>query len=188
MLEVYQKSGCGGLQALSVMPWPNKGGVEENAAAGKGSYMAQTKSKRRVQVFGEVFTAQREVNAMCDLLPPEMFQPERTFLEPCCGEGVFLLEILRRKFARCKSRAEFSTALASVWGMEIQEDNVETTIRNILELSREHFKPSKKDEETVERHIIQCDSLKIMGLLEEMQKHEEYRQRKPPGALRNREI
>lgn len=107
------------------------------------------------------------MSAMCDLLPPEMFQPERTFLEPCCGEGVFLLEILRRKFANCKRRTDYSTALASVWGMDIQADNVEITIRNILELSREHFKLTKKDEETVERHIIQCDSLKIMGLLEE---------------------
>lgn len=120
------------------------------------------------------------MNAMCDLLPPEMFQPERTFLEPCCGEGVFLLEILRRKFARCKSRADFSAALASVWGMDIQADNVEITIRNILELSREHFKPSKKDEETVERHIIQCDSLKVMGLMEELEGNGGQIQRRRP--------
>ena len=104
---------------------------------------------------------------MCDLLPTDVFEPDKTFLEPCCGEGVFLMEVLRRKFDNCKRRADYSTALASVWGMDIQPDNVEITIRNILELSREHFKPSKKDEETVERHIIQCDSLKVMNLLEE---------------------
>jgi type I restriction-modification system DNA methylase subunit len=141
--------------------------MEKSVCSGEGPYMAQTKSKRRVQEFGEVFTSDREVSAMCDLLPPEMFEPERTFLEPCCGEGVFLLEILRRKFANCKRRTDYSTALASVWGMDIQPDNVEITIRNILSLSKEHFKPSKKDEETVEQHIIQCDSLKVMNLLEE---------------------
>lgn len=75
----------------------------------------QIKSKERVKDFAEVFTAQREVNAMCDLIPDEMYSDlTRTFLEPACGEGVFILEILRRKFKYCKCRNDFKTALLSI--------------------------------------------------------------------------
>ena len=85
--------------------------------------MKQIKSKERVDKFAEVFTAQREVEAMCDLLPDEMWSPETTYLEPTCGEGVFLLEILRRKFKNCKTRKDYSIAVSSIWGMDIQQDN-----------------------------------------------------------------
>lgn len=127
--------------------------------------MAQIISRTRVQAFGEVFTAQKEVKAMCDMLPPEMYQPDKTFLEPAVGEGVFLLEILRRKFANCHKRADYSTALASVWGIDIQADNVQKTIKNILELCREYFNPTKKDVETLTMHIMQGDSVKIMNMM-----------------------
>ena len=132
--------------------------------------MAQIKSRRRVQDYGEVFTADREVKAMCDMLPPEMYQPEKTFLEPAVGEGVFLLEILRRKFANCHKREDYSTALASVWGIDIQTDNVQKTIDNILELCREYFNPTKKDVETLTMHIMQGDSVKIMNMIGVVQK------------------
>lgn len=141
--------------------------MEKRICTGKGSHMAQTKSKRRVQEFGEVFTAQREVNAMCDLIPAEMYEPERTWLEPACGEGVFLLEVLRRKFARCKKRADYSTALRSVYGIDLQGDNVEITIANLTELAKKHYKPSKDDLEVLRDHIIQGDGIKIMKLLGE---------------------
>lgn len=102
---------------------------------------------------------------MCDMLPPEMYQPEKTFLEPAVGEGVFLMEILRRKFENCHKRADYSTALASVWGIDIQADNVQKTIDNILELCREYFKPTKKDVEALKMHIMQGDSVKIMNMI-----------------------
>ena len=126
---------------------------------------AQIKSKERVEKFAEVFTAQREVEAMCNLIPDEMYEPRTTYLEPTCGEGAFLLEILRRKFKRCKSRKDYSTAINSIYGMDIQADNVKITIENIISLCEEYFKPSKADIETINNHIIMCDSLKIMMLL-----------------------
>lgn len=130
---------------------------------------AQIKSKERVEKFAEVFTAQREVEAMCNLIPDEMYEPQTTYLEPTCGEGVFLLEILRRKFKRCKSRKDYSTAINSIYGMDIQADNVKVTIENIISLCEEYFKPSKADIETINNHIIMCDSLKIMMLLNALQ-------------------
>lgn len=130
---------------------------------------AMTK-KERVQKYGEVFTPQWVVDDMCDMLlkdNPDCYLPEKTFLEPACGEGVFLLEILRRKFANCKNRSDYSVALKSVYGFEIQADNVEKTIQNITDLCWEYFKPSKDDLETIKNHIIMCDGLKVMKMLAE---------------------
>lgn len=128
----------------------------------------QIKSKQRVKDYAEVFTAQREVDAMCDLIPNEMYsQLERTFLEPACGEGVFILEVLRRKFKHCKTRKDYKIALSSVWGMDIQADNVQITIDNIIKMCKSEFGLTlNKDEiKIVNDRIIQADSLKIMNMI-----------------------
>lgn len=114
------------------------------------------------------------MDRMCNELPPDAFEIEKTFLEPCCGDGVFVLEILRRKFANCKKRADYSTALASVWAMDIQEWCVTATISNIVDLCGEYFKPSKADIETIKNHVILCDSLKVMRMMNELNEREGY--------------
>lgn len=60
---------------------------------------SQTKSKERIRDHGEVFTAEREVKAMCDLVKDETERIDSRFLEPACGDGNFLAEILTRKLA-----------------------------------------------------------------------------------------
>ena len=100
----------------------------------------QVKSKERVANHGEVFTAQREVNAMLDLVKPETERVDSRFLEPACGDGNFLEEILRRKLHAAKRRAtpsrrkkplpsEFEkqsvTAVTSIYGVDLLMDNVE---------------------------------------------------------------
>ena len=60
----------------------------------------QVKSKQRVADHGEVFTAEREVNAMLDLVKQETERIDSRFLEPACGNGNFLVEILRRKIVK----------------------------------------------------------------------------------------
>ena len=54
----------------------------------------QVKSKKRVADHGEVFTAEREVKAMCDLVATQCDNVDASFLEPACGDGNFLAEIL----------------------------------------------------------------------------------------------
>ena len=54
----------------------------------------QVKSRERVQQHGEVFTNEREVNAMLDLVKHETERIDSRFLEPACGDGNFLAEIL----------------------------------------------------------------------------------------------
>lgn len=65
----------------------------------------QVKSKQRVAEHGEVFTAEREVNAMLDMVKQETERVGSRFLEPACGDGNFLAEILRRKLIAAKKMA-----------------------------------------------------------------------------------
>lgn len=92
----------------------------------------QVKSKKRVAEHGEVFTSEREVNAMLDLVKDETERIDSRFLEPACGNGNFLAEILNRKLKvvesrYAKSQLEFERyaviAISSIYGVEIQEDN-----------------------------------------------------------------
>ena len=103
----------------------------------------QEKSKQRVSDHGEVFTAEREVNAMLDLVKPETERIDSRFLEPACGEGAFLTEILRRKLEVVKSRYGKSPydyeryavlAVTSIYGVDILQDNVEICRQRLYEL------------------------------------------------------
>jgi hypothetical protein len=64
----------------------------------------QVKSKKRVADHGEVFTSDREVNAMLDLVKHETERIESRFLEPACGTGNFLAQILNRKLTIVDNR------------------------------------------------------------------------------------
>ncbi len=92
----------------------------------------QIKSRERVQEHGEVFTNPREVNAMLDMVKQETERIESRFLEPACGTGNFLIEIIRRKMAVVaqryrKSLLEYERytflAASSIYGVELLEDN-----------------------------------------------------------------
>lgn len=92
----------------------------------------QVKSKQRVADHGEVFTAEREVKAMCDLVADECLRIDSRFLEPACGDGNFLAEILTRKLSVVKSKYKKSVydyernailALTSIYGVDILADN-----------------------------------------------------------------
>lgn len=92
----------------------------------------QIKSKKRVADYGEVYTKQREVNAMLDLVSDEASCITSTFLEPACGNGNFVIEILKRKMKTVHkiSRTSWEYALntlravASVYGVDIQAENI----------------------------------------------------------------
>lgn len=106
-----------------------------------GTNMAekQIKSRKRVQEHAEVFTAEREVNAMLDLVNDELLRPESTFLEPACGEGNFTVKILERKLtAIIKTNPEnyryFALiALSGIYAIELLPDNVKIARRRMLE-------------------------------------------------------
>lgn len=108
----------------------------------------QVKSKQRVNDHGEVFTAQREVNAMLDLVKQETERIDSRFLEPACGTGNFLVEILKRKLAVVESRYSKSQieyeryaiiALSSIYGVDILEDNVQTCRDRLLGIFTHYY-------------------------------------------------
>ena len=108
----------------------------------------QTKSKKRISDFGEVFTAEREVNAMLDLVKQETERIESRFLEPACGDGNFLAEVLRRKLAVVKIRygknpddyERYSViAISSIYGVELLEDNTHECRNRLYKIWDEEY-------------------------------------------------
>lgn len=115
----------------------------------------QTKSKDRVRDYGEVFTNEREVKAMCDLVKDETERIDSRFLEPACGDGNFLAEILKRKLAVVKAKYKKSPldyernavlAATSIYGVDIMADNVEACRNRMFEIwDKEYTAVCKKD-------------------------------------------
>ena len=94
---------------------------------------SQVVSKKRVVDHGEVYTAKREVDAMLNLVKHETERVDSRFLEPACGSGNFLAEILVRKLdiidsKYSKSQLEYERnavlAIGSIYGIDILLDNV----------------------------------------------------------------
>lgn len=99
----------------------------------------QIKSKQRVAERGEVFTAEREVNAMLDLVRQETERIDSRFLEPACGTGNFLVEILRRKLQLVRNDCEMVQAVSSIYGIDIMRDNVEECRQRLLGIVLNHY-------------------------------------------------
>lgn len=98
------------------------------------------KSKERKAKFGEVFTPEWLVKDMCDALGEEAWNNiTKTFLEPSCGSGNFLVEILDRKLKRCKDEREGLKAVNSIFGVDILADNVQESRDRIKDKYLEYF-------------------------------------------------
>jgi hypothetical protein len=115
----------------------------------------QVKSKKRVNDHGEVFTAEREVNAMLDLVKQETERIDSRFLEPACGDGNFLVEILRRKLVVVESRYAKSQlewelyaviAVSSIYGVDILKDNVRECQERLYTVFKNQYSSLFKDE------------------------------------------
>ncbi|WP_223111590.1 DNA methyltransferase [Thiospirochaeta perfilievii] len=119
----------------------------------------QVVSRQRVSDHGEVYTSEREVNAMLDLVKQETERIESRFLEPACGTGNFLVQILRRKLNIVvnryrKSQVEFERyaviAVSSIYGVDILEDNVEACRKRLLDLFEVGYKKLYKENIKIE--------------------------------------
>lgn len=115
----------------------------------------QVKSKERVVDHGEVFTAEREVTDMCDLIPHECERSDSRFLEPACGDGNFLAEIVKRKLAMVKKLYKRSPydferysvlSMSSVYGVDIMQDNIDDCRARLYEIWDKEYKSVCKKE------------------------------------------
>jgi hypothetical protein len=117
--------------------------------------MSLTKSKQRVADHGEVFTPAWMVEAMLDLVGDETERIDSRFLEPACGSGNFLVQVLRRKLAAVErkfGKSDFERrhyallALMCIYGIELLPDNIAECRANLLEVLADHLKLEGSDE------------------------------------------
>lgn len=117
--------------------------------------MSLVKSKQRVADHGEVFTPPWMVEAMLDLVKGETERIDSRFLEPACGSGNFLVQILRRKLAAVElkyGKSEFDKrhfalfGLMCIYGVELLPDNIAECRENLLEVFAEYLKLDKADD------------------------------------------
>lgn len=115
------------------------------------SYMSGVeRDKLRVKATGEVFTPTPLVQETLDKLDPESFKdPSKTFIDPACGDGQFLSEVLIRKV---ENGIDFEQALATIYGVDLMQDNVD--------LCRERLLCGREDlRHIVEKNIVCADGL-----------------------------
>ena len=114
----------------------------------------QVKSKKRVADHGEVFTNDREVNAMLDLVKHETERIDSRFLEPACGTGNFLAEVLRRKLKVVDQRYGNNQmdweryaviAVSSIYGVDILEDNAKECRERLFNIFDDFYTALFKD-------------------------------------------
>lgn len=115
------------------------------------SYMSGIeRDNLRIKATGEVFTPTELVQEILDQLPRDLFcDPDKTFLDPSCGDGQFLSEVLIKKL---ENGIDFETALSTIYGVDLMQDNVD--------LCRERLLCDREDlRHIVERNIVCADAL-----------------------------
>jgi adenine-specific DNA-methyltransferase len=108
-------------------------------------------SKDKIKELGMVFTPEYMVKEMLNKLPTEVFIENKTFLDNSCGDGAFLVEILKRKMNNTFSHKE---ALSTIYGVELDFDNYIECKKNLL-LGEDNNELSS----IVNRNIINADAL-----------------------------
>lgn len=117
--------------------------------------MSLVKSKKRVADHGEVFTPSWMVEAMLDLVKGESERIDSRFLEPACGSGNFIVQILRRKLAAVElkfGKSDFERqhyallGLMCIYGIELLADNIAECRANMLEVFAEYLNMAEADD------------------------------------------
>ena len=106
----------------------------------------------RVKSTGEIFTPTELVQEVLDDIPIDQFtDPTKTFIDPSCGDGQFLGEVIIRKI---ENGSTFEEALTTTYGVDLMIDNVD--------LCRERLLCGREDLRHVVEQNIQCrDGLKF---------------------------
>ena len=116
--------------------------------------ITQENAKRRVKrkkQTAEVFTPDSLVNDMLNKLPDEVWEEEKTFCDPACGNGNFLINILRRKISLKHSPLE---ALKTIYGVDIKRDNIRECRLRLLKVINDFGKIEYEHVKTVMKNII----------------------------------
>lgn len=138
--------------------------------------MSLVKSKQRVADHGEVFTPVWMVEAMLDLVKDETMRIDSRFLEPACGSGNFLMQVLRRKLAAVElayGKSDFEKrhyallALMCMYGIELLPDNIVDCRANLLDIFAEYLRIDEADDfykaalYVLSQNLVHGDALKM---------------------------
>ncbi len=138
--------------------------------------MNYVKSKQRVADHGEVFTPPWMVEAMLDLVKGESERIDSRFLEPACGSGNFLVQVLQRKLAAVEQKFGKSNfekqqysllGLMCIYGIELLTDNIAECRANLLEIFSEYLNLDPSDElrragyYVLSQNLVHGDALKM---------------------------
>ena len=138
--------------------------------------MSLIKSKQRIADHGEVFTPAWMVEAMLQLVKEETERIDSRFLEPACGEGNFLVRILKRKLEAVELKygnSEFEKShfallgLMCIYGIELLPDNIIKCRENLLSIFSEYLslKPDtelyKAGYYVLSQNIVHGDAMKM---------------------------
>ena len=108
------------------------------------------REKLRVKATGEVFTPTLLVQEVLDRMDQSLFKdPTKTFIDPCCGDGQFLSEVLIRKM---QNGIDFETALSTIYGVDLMQDNIDLCKERLL-CGQEHLR------HIVNKNVVCHDSL-----------------------------
>lgn len=148
----------------------------------------QIKSRERVRDLAEVYTHKREVDAMLDLIPDMFERIDSRFLEPACGDGNFLVEVLARKLALASEKQHGGTpnwfefavlrAIASMYAVDISDENVSEAQDRMSAVIEKEFaeqgrepSPAFHDAARVilTANVVQGDTLNGLGSIELME-------------------
>lgn len=139
--------------------------------------MSLVKSAKRVADHGEVFTPAWMVEAMLDLVKDETERIDSRFLEPACGSGNFLVQILKRKILAVElkyGRSEFEKkhfallGLMCIYGIELLPDNIAECRANLLEIFAGYLNVDESDDlyragfYVLSQNLVHGDAMKML--------------------------
>ena len=124
----------------------------------ENNYATETRLARRKGPGGsqEFFTPSSLVSKMCDKIPPtDWSNPTKTFLEPCFGNGNFLVEIIRRRIVDYS--IDWKTVLNNLYGVELMPDNVQEAKDRIIELLKKlNIDFNEQEARDIMNHNLVC--------------------------------
>ena len=138
-----------------------------------------TRNAIRIKSTQEIFTPTEMVQNLLDTLDSNLFiDEEQPFVDPTCGDGQFLGEVLIRKLEQANAKREwqekvkkslgestlpeekakqfaedFEKAISTIYGVDLMPDNVKLCQDRLL-CGQEHLR------HIVERNIVCADALR----------------------------
>lgn len=91
------------------------------------------RTEERVKELGEVFTPPELIQEMIEKIGMESFDKDKTILDPTCGNGNILVEVLKYKIS-LHGTEHIIEMVKTLYGVDIMEDNVKETKERLKDI------------------------------------------------------